>query len=740
MNDMSKADAGRRIIELRALLNEANRGYYVDADPIMPDSSYDALMRELIDLEAAHPELADECSPSQRIGGAPVDGFETVTHAAPMLSIDNTYNSEEVTQWARGVFEELDPEASAARTAWRDLVEATKPGAVRPDGDARSRKELEAAKTAAREAFETLLERKEPEGFPFGTVCDPKVDGVAISLRYEAGRLVRAVTRGDGVRGDDVTAQVRTIRSIPLALAETGDGAGAGARRVPPVLEVRGEIFIPNREFDRINGEREAGGEPRFANARNATAGTLKSLDVSVVASRRLSFVAHGRGEVRGMEAVETYWDFLAAIDAMGFPVSRRVRRCANLHEVFEVIETFADARSELDYGVDGMVVRVDRFEEQARLGATSKAPRWLIAFKYPAEQGVTRLLRVDWQVGKGGTLTPRATMEPIFIAGTTVQHATLHNIEEIRRKDIRVGDSVVIEKAGEIIPQVVRAVIEDRPGGVEPIEPPGECPDCGGVVEPEGPKLYCTNPECPAQFREKLKWFVGRSQMDIDGLGEKLVDQLVDAGLVAHFADVFTLEREALLALERTGEKSVENLLAAIGESKSRGLARVLAGMGIRQIGAAAAKALAAHFHDAERLRAASIEEIVALPDFGEITARGLHDYLQSAKGRGAFERLAAVGVDLHAVAPATAATAAEASAFAGKTVVLTGTLERYGRKELTERLEMLGAKVTGSVSASTDLLIAGASAGSKLKKAKDLGIETWDEAELLAALGDQD
>jgi DNA ligase (NAD+) len=686
---MSAAADRRRIETLRALLDEANRAYHVDADPIMPDREYDELMRELVDLEAKHPDLADPDSPSQRIGGEPVEGFETVAHAVPMLSIDNTYNVEDL-------------------RAWHD----------------RARKGLE-------------LEDGEADGSLFDAgggaalVCDPKVDGVAISLRYEDGRLVRAVTRGDGVKGDDVTAQVRTVRAIPLVLRPSKKKAA-----VPAVLEVRGEIFMPNAEFDRINEAREAAGEPLLMNARNATAGTLKSLDPSVAASRRLSFLAHGRGETSPMAGVETFSAFLETIAALGVPVSPRTRVCSSIDEVVEVVEAFAATRSDLDYGVDGMVVRVDRFDQQERLGATSKAPRWCIAYKYPAEQGRTTLLAVDWQVGKGGTLTPRATMEPVLIAGTTVRHATLHNIDEIRRKDIRVGDAVIVEKAGEIIPQVVRVITEERPADAKTIRGPRTCPECRGPIEQVGPKLYCTNPECPAQLREKLKWFVGRGQLDIDGMGEKLVDQLVDAGLVSHFADIFTLRRDDLLELERMGEKSADNLLAAIDASRSRGLSRVLAGLGIPQIGAAAAKILARHFRDAAAIQAAAVEDFEALPDFGEITARLLYDYIQSDHGRDMVAHLGEVGVDLSSDLYVEGA-AAEDSPFAGKTIVITGTLESWGRSELTERLEALGARVTGSVSAKTDLVIAGEKAGSKRAKAEELGVEVWDEPALLQALG---
>ncbi len=682
---MSKATAAtKRIIELRDLLDRANRAYWVDADPVMPDSEYDRLLRELAELEETHPELDDPNSPTKRVGGEPIEGFQTVGHSIPMLSIDNTYDLDDLRAWHKRVHKGL----------------------------------------GADELF------SEDESLAF--VCDPKIDGVAISLRYENGQLAAAITRGDGERGDDVTAQIRAIRAIPLKLHQ------------PPksmtVLEVRGEIFMPNAEFERINIDRERAGEPQFANARNATAGSLKSLDPGVVAKRRLRFVAHGRGEVKGFDASPEYSQFIEAIKEFGIPISDGLSRCVGIDEVVTTVEAFRDRRDQLGYGVDGMVVRVDRFDQQQQLGATSKAPRWCIAFKYPAEQGITVLERVDWQVGKNGTLTPRATMQPIFLAGTTVQHATLHNIEEIRRKDIRLGDTVVIEKAGEIIPQVVRPVEDKRTGKEKRIAEPKKCPACSGPVEREGPKLYCVNPECPEQFREKLKWFVGRGQLDIDGLGDKLVDQLVDAELLTHFADLFTLDRDDLLALERMAEKSVDNLLAAIEDSKTRGLARVLAGIGVRQIGASAAKTLARHFANADALLAASVEDLTALPDFGEITANTLHAYLHSTQGREMFRRLAKAGVDLKG-APVTASEAGGGddsdSPFAGKTIVLTGSLAHFTRAELTERLEALGAKVSGSVSAKTDLVIAGEKAGSKRAKAEQLGIEIWNEKQAIDALG---
>lgn len=686
---MTKADH-KRILELRDLLHRANRAYFVEAEPIMSDLDYDKLLKELIDSEAAHPELADPNSPSQRIGSAPIDGFATVRHAVPMTSIDNTYDVDDLKAWHQRVLKGLGEKGS------RNLF----------SGDV-------------------------------AYVCDPKIDGVAVSLRYEKGLLALAATRGDGERGDDVTAQVRTIRAVPLRLHQDDKRKGP----IADVLEVRGEVFMPNSEFARVNKEREAQGEPVFANARNSTAGTLKNLDPNVAAKRRLNFFAHGRGEVRGsdLEEIQSYWEFLGAIKRFGLPVNKLTQRCDSIEQIIGRIEWFAKERPKLPYGVDGMVVRVDSFRQQQELGATSKAPRWCIAYKYPAEQGVTTLKRVDWQVGKGGTLTPRATMAPIFLAGTTVTHATLHNIEEIRRKDIRIGDTVVIEKAGEIIPQVVQVIKEKRPEGSRPMKPPEKCPACGGAVQQEGPKLFCVNPECPAQFRERLKWFVGRDQMDIDGMGEKLVDQLVDAGLVEHFADVFTLQRKDLLGLERMGEKSVDNLMAGIEQAKSRGLARVLAGLGIRHIGTAAAKTIARRFPDAGALMHASLEELMELPDFGEVTAPILHAYLQSNQGRETFVKLKSSGVDLASplfVAPHTASK--KVSAWAGKTVVLTGTLEKYTRPELTERLEGLGAKIAGSVSKNTDIVIAGENAGTKLAKAQELNVDIWDEQRLLKALGD--
>ena len=678
----SPSEPGRRIAELRETLERANRAYYVEHNPVMTDRDFDERLAELAALEREHPEFDDPLSPTRRVGEVASGAFPTARHRVPMQSVDNSYSADDVRAWYE--------RCRAAVAAEGGLFGA---GPVR-------------------------------------LVCDPKVDGIAISLRYEDGALVEAVTRGDGETGDVVTRNVKAIRSVPTRLARPA------GRPVPAVLEVRGEIYMPTAMFERINAERAEAGDILFANPRNSTAGTLKNLDPRVVAARGLRFLAHGRGE-SDVADVETWWEWLSLLRELGVPTNPLARRCEDVDEALAAIAEFDAARRTLPYAVDGMVVRVDRFEHQRVLGSTSKSPRWAIAFKYPAEQGVTVLREVAWQVGKGGTLTPRATMDPVVLAGTTVRHATLHNIEEIRRRDVRLGDTVVVEKAGEIIPQVVQPVVERRTGAERPIEPPERCPECGGPVEQEGPKLYCVSPECPAQFRERLKWFVGRDQMDVDGMGEKLVDQLVDAGLVHHFADVFRLGRETLLGLERMGERSADNLLAAIEAAKGRGLERVLAGIGLRHIGASASKTLAKAYPDAAALLNATREELVELEDFGEITAESLARDLASERVRETFRLLGEAGVDLRSPIHVPKGEAREvASPVAGKTVVVTGTLVRWSRGEIEALLESLGAKVTGSVSKRTDLLIAGSEAGSKLAKARELGIEVWDEEQAAAAL----
>jgi len=734
---MSARDPVRRAAKLRDLLERANRAYYVHARPIMPDAEFDRLLRELADLEAAHPELADPNSPTHRVGGEPIKGFRTVAHTKPMLSIDNTYDEAELREWHARVLRGLGGDAG--------------------------------------------LFVDEPPWL----VCDPKIDGVAVSVRWEKGHLTLALTRGDGIRGDDITQNARTIRSIPLLL--DGDA--------PAVLEVRGEIYMPLEEFDRINAQREADELDPFMNPRNATAGTLKQLDPKAVAQRRLAFVAHGRGEVSDPAFAASHSAFLDRLRSLGVPVNPIQARSRKIDDMIRAIEAFAAHRHEMPYATDGMVVRVDDWAVQDRLGTTAKSPRWIIAYKYPAERRFTTLLRVEAQVGKSGRITPRAIMEPTLIAGTVVQHATLHNYGRVRnmRTDLTVdepsdtcthlciGDTVEIEKAGEIIPYVLRVVLDKRPKGAKRVEAPGACPVCNGPVEVEPPgarddptletERRCINPECPAQVREKIIWFAGRKQMDIEGLGEKTVDLIrATAGTdraipLDSFADVFRLHehRDALVGLERMGEKSVDNLLAGIEQAKSRGLARVLAGMGIRHVGDTTARAIARVFPDLDALLAAEVWQLMPMavnrmsstrrrqltgsPDpvepvyetgLGEDTAPVVYEYIHSAAARKTFADLKRLGVDLTSHdhrKPGRAASRPD-SHFAGKTIVLTGALASFDRTTLTERLESLGAKVTGSVSKNTDLVIAGESAGSKLDKARALGVEVWDEATLLRHL----
>ncbi|MFN9076799.1 MAG: NAD-dependent DNA ligase LigA [bacterium] len=694
-----------RIHELRDLLTRANTAYYADAAPFMSDAEFDTLLAELAALEAAHPELADPNSPTQRVGGAALEGeFETRKHRVPMLSVDNTYSVEEMRAWYQRCADAL--------------------GAGGGGGG-------ELGGLFAAPAGPALF-------------ADPKVDGLAISLRYEDGALVEAVTRGDGEKGDLVTGNVRAIRSIPLALRAPKTAKWGG---IPPVLEVRGEIFMPVREFERINAEREKHGEQLFANARNSCVGTLKNKDPKIVASRRLSFVAHGRGEGEGLPALAAHSEFVAYLKELGIPVSSIGGKLVSVDEAARTIEDFAGKRDTLDFAVDGMVVRIDRFDEQEKLGFTSKSPRWAVAFKDPAEQKDTVLEKVEWQVGKGGTITPRATMKAVFVAGSTVKHATLHNIEEIQRRDLRIGDHVIVEKAGEIIPQVVRAVVEKRTGHETPIEAPTACPVCKGEVEREGPKLFCANPMCSARFRERLKWFVGRDQMNVDGLGDEIVDALVDAELVKDFADVVRLDAlavaralakgdKALAEIEKKGpgKRATGIIESAADAATHRGLTRVLAGLGSKHVGASAAKTLARRFRTADELLAATEEDLLALDDFGEVTAKSVAEWLHSKDAKHVFADLAKAGVDLTSHEPKPVE--AGANAFAGKTFVVTGTLEKFDRGAVTEILERAGAKVAGSVSKKTSVVVAGAEAGSKLAKAQELGVEVWDEARLVEEL----
>jgi len=684
----------QRAAKLRQLIDYHNDLYYQQGRTEISDEQFDALLRELQEIENQDPSLLTPDSPTQRVGGKPIAGFKTVEHSRPMLSIDNTYSPEEISAWHRRIVKGLSQQT--------DLF-----GGTSADVD---------------------------------YIVEPKIDGVAVSLRYVDGKLELAVTRGDGRRGDDITHNVRTIRDVPLSLKASKKQA------IPHILEVRGEIYMTAEELVRINMQREARGEELYANPRNVTAGTLKQLDPKIVASRKLNFFAHGRGLIEP-DAYESQSQYLDALKGFGLPVNPLIRKFNRFEDVLAYINTFDKQRHDLAYGTDGMVIKVDRYDLQEQLGYTSKSPRWCIAYKYAAEQAQTTINAITWQVGKGGSLTPVAELTPVLLAGTTVRRASLHNIEEIQRKDIRVKDSVIIEKAGEIIPQVVEVKFDARPADSLPTLAPTHCPSCQEpVVKPEGEAaLRCVNPECPAQFRERLIWFADRDQMDIEGLGDKMVHQLADAGLLKTFGDIYRLKdhRDKLLDLDRMGAKKVDNLLAGIEESKSRGLERVLSGLGIRHVGSRAAQVLARHFRDIQTLANTPLEELASFEvagkksGIGKEIAASVYTFFQSDAGRHIVDDLTRVGVDMNATLPPVAEVAVDSdSPFAGKTVVLTGSLQSYDRKTLTEKLEALGAKVSSSVSKKTHLVIAGEEAGSKLDKANELGVEVWDEATLLKHL----
>jgi len=665
-----------RAADLRREIDRHNRRYYVDAAPEISDREYDTLLDELKALEAQHPELAVPDSPTQRVGGEPIEGFETVAHRVPMLSIDNTYNEGELRDFDRGIRKLLGGEA-------------------------------------------------------VNYVVELKIDGVAMSLTYEAGLLTTGATRGDGERGDDVTHNLRTIPDVPLRLHTDEPLA---------LFEARGEIYMTRAELVRINRQRVENGEKPYENPRNLSAGTLKLLDPKLCAQRRLSFFAYAIGAVEGL-TLTSHLELLAKLKSFGFPVNPHTKECANIDEVIAFCNTWCEKRHELPYDTDGMVIKVDDFSQRERLGTTSKFPRWARAYKFAAEQALTRLGRIEVQVGRTGKLTPVAWFEPpVRLAGTTVSKSTLHNADNIRDKDIRVGDMVVVEKAGEIIPQVVRVETSARTGSETVFEFPKQCPICGAATrkDDDSPFVYCSasRSQCGGQLKRQLLQYARRNAMDIEGLGKALVDQLVDAGLVRDIPDLYRVALPQLVDLDRMGKKSAENFLEQMEASKSRGLSRLLAGLGIEMVADSMADLLANEFESMTALRAATPERLARIEGIGPERAGSIHDWFASEHGRELIDALIDLGVDMtEKSAPRPAGLSG--NALAGKSIVVTGTLTRYGRDEIELLIRQLGGKPSGSVSKKTDFLLAGEKAGSKLDKATALGVRVIDEVEFDKMIG---
>ena len=663
--DLAEADKLRREIRHNEYL------YYVLDAPEITDAEYDRMMVRLRELEARYPDSIPADSPTQRVGGRASSQFTEVRHLEPLLSLGNVFSAEEL------------------------------------------------------RAFDERVRSGLPAGSKVEYVMEPKIDGLACSLIYENGKLVRAATRGDGVVGENVTANVRTIRSIPLTL-KVPDG-----ETVPELLDVRGEVYMPRQAFMRLNEQRAERGESEFANPRNAAAGSLRQLDPQVTASRSLSFFAYC---LVGEGAQPKHSESLALLAHYGFKVSENYKVVENIDEAIKYIGDFNELRQGLSYDTDGAVIKVNDVYQQRILGATGKDPRWATAYKYPPEQAETTLEDIDWRVGRTGVLTPTAVLTPVKLSGSVISRATLHNEDFIRAKDIRIGDRVVINKAGEIIPEVLRVVVEKRTGDEKEVEIPSVCPECGWRVERQGEEaaIRCTNPHCPALGREGLIHFVSRDAMNIDGCGPSVINALLDAGLVRDAADLYSLRKDDLLKLERMGEKSADNLLAALAESKKNELDKLLFALGIRHVGAKVARILATEFGSMEKLQQAQPEELAQIRDIGDKIAESVVTWLNVPANIDLVERLAAAGLTMTFTPPASQ----EDNPFFGKTLVFTGTMPTLGRAEAKTMAQDVGAKVSGSVSKKTDYVIAGAEAGSKLEKAQQLGVTVIDEAEFLRLL----
>lgn len=663
--DLAEADKLRREIRHNEYL------YYVLDAPEITDAEYDRMMVRLRELEARYPDSIPADSPTQRVGGRASSQFTEVRHLEPLLSLGNVFSAEEL------------------------------------------------------RAFDERVRSGLPAGSKVEYVMEPKIDGLACSLIYENGKLVRAATRGDGVVGENVTANVRTIRSIPLTL-KVPEGEA-----VPELLDVRGEVYMPRQAFMRLNEQRAERGESEFANPRNAAAGSLRQLDPQVTASRSLSFFAY---YLVGEGAQPKHSESLALLARYGFKVSENYKVVENIDEAIKYIGDFNELRQGLSYDTDGAVIKVNDVYQQRILGATGKDPRWATAYKYPPEQAETTLEDIDWRVGRTGVLTPTAVLTPVKLSGSVISRATLHNEDFIRAKDIRIGDRVIINKAGEIIPEVLRVVVEKRTGDEKEVEIPNVCPECGWRVERQGEEaaIRCTNPHCPALGREGLIHFVSRDAMNIDGCGPSVINALLDAGLVRDAADLYSLRKEDLLKLERMGEKSADNLLTALAESKKNELDKLLFALGIRHVGAKVARILATEFGSMEKLQQAQPEELAQIRDIGDKIAESAVTWLNVPANIDLVERLAAAGLTMTFTPPASQ----EDNPFFGKTLVFTGTMPTLGRAEAKTMAQDVGAKVSGSVSKKTDYVIAGAEAGSKLEKAQQLGVTVIDEAEFLRLL----
>ncbi len=669
---MNREQAQKRIDHLRREIERHNDLYYNQAQPEISDREYDALYQELEQRESQFPDLITPDSPTQRVGGRPLEAFESVRHAVPMMSLSNTYSKD------------------------------------------------------ALRKYDTRIRKRVPDE-SFGYILEPKIDGVAVNLRYENGRLVLGATRGDGETGDDITANLKTVRSIPLKLKRR--------KNIPNVLEVRGEVYMTKDGFARLNRQREEDGQTAFANPRNATAGSLKQLDPRIVAKRPLDALFYSVGELDGA-SFDTHKELLDSLKSFGLRSHDRIWLCKSIDEALDALDELENKRHDFPFEIDGGVIKVNERTLYDTLGFTAKSPRWAIAYKYEAEQGETTLRDITVQVGRTGVLTPVAELEPVKVAGSTISRATLHNEDEIRRKDIRIGDRVYVEKAGEVIPAVAGVNKKARTGKEKTFRMPEKCPVCGEpATKREGEvALRCENLQCPAQIKQWLRHFASRGAMDIEGLGDALIEQLVDQELIESVADLYRLKKDDLLKLERMGDKSAQNLLDGINESKKRDFWRVLFALGIRHVGARSAQTLEERFPDIDTLMKASTEELDAIPDIGEVVARSIHEFFRNPRNRKVIEELKEAGITLKSKRQSAPAS----SALKGKTFVLTGTLERFTRDEASETIRALGGSVSSSVSGKTDFVVAGENPGSKLDKANELGVAVLDEKAFRKLIGE--